>query len=451
MKSMLFRVFVGAVAGLLVWVIMEPSAPKDLASATWPQWEALFVGMLGVFIGAGIGGSNGFLAGGKTHTLRGLLFGGGFGLVGIVIGSRIGMVLAYGVAGPEFAFSGNFVQVIIGRVLALTPMGAMLGLAIGASTLSPKRAVHGLIGGLIAGAIGGATFDLVGHLVGQGIVATGAVAAGQDFEVGGLSRALYAIMLGAGIALFISLVENLAKSAWVRMRLGRNEGREWPLYSPTTTIGRSENATIPIFGDPAVQPFHATIFKHERGYYVADNGGGVLLNGQPVSQAPLVSGAMLQLGQTQLEFLMREGAAPVRGRDLAGSGAYPMGHAPQPPAPGQPTPAPQQTVQPQMASTPTTVISPAAPALVALDGPLAGQRFPIAQATELGRECASIPLTFDSGVSRRHANISPAASGVAVVDLGSTNGVFVNGQRVQSANVPLGGTLKIGMTTFRVE
>ncbi len=64
----------------------------------------------------------------------------------------------------------------------------------------------------------------------------------------------------------------------------------------------------------------------------------------------------------------------------------------------------------------------------------------------------------DPGVSRRHAEIRVAAQGasshggtqVSVVDLGSTNGMLVNGSRVQQASLDDGATVKIGNTTMTV-
>jgi hypothetical protein len=58
----------------------------------------------------------------------------------------------------------------------------------------------------------------------------------------------------------------------------------------------------------------------------------------------------------------------------------------------------------------------------------------------------------DPGVSRRHAEIrvtpgvgTPTAS---IVDLGSTNGMLVNGQRVQQATLGDGAVVRIGNTTL---
>jgi hypothetical protein len=60
----------------------------------------------------------------------------------------------------------------------------------------------------------------------------------------------------------------------------------------------------------------------------------------------------------------------------------------------------------------------------------------------------------DPGVSRRHAEIrvfpgEPAPT-VSVVDLGSTNGVVVNGHRVQQATLEDGATVKVGNTTMTI-
>ncbi len=61
----------------------------------------------------------------------------------------------------------------------------------------------------------------------------------------------------------------------------------------------------------------------------------------------------------------------------------------------------------------------------------------------------------DPGVSRRHAEIrvhasETAGTNVSVVDLGSTNGMLVNGSKVQQATLDDGGTIKIGNTTMTV-
>jgi hypothetical protein len=60
----------------------------------------------------------------------------------------------------------------------------------------------------------------------------------------------------------------------------------------------------------------------------------------------------------------------------------------------------------------------------------------------------------DPGVSRRHLEIrvheGPGGSEVSVVDLGSTNGMLVNGSKVTQAAVEDGTVVKIGNTTMTV-
>jgi pSer/pThr/pTyr-binding forkhead associated (FHA) protein len=125
--------------------------------------------------------------------------------------------------------------------------------------------------------------------------------------------------------------------------------------------------------------------------------------------------------------------------------AAPYGQVPQQPTTTfQPTGMQPTVMQP-------TVMQSGGFALLALDGPLAGQRFGVVQPIDVGREASAIPLGFDSGVSRRHVRLSADIGGVVVQDLGSTNGTFVNGQRVQQATAPVGTLIKVGATTFRVE
>jgi hypothetical protein len=72
----------------------------------------------------------------------------------------------------------------------------------------------------------------------------------------------------------------------------------------------------------------------------------------------------------------------------------------------------------------------------------------------LGRGTEADLQINDPGVSRRHAEIrvlpGESAPQVSVVDLGSTNGMLVNGQRVEHATLQDGATVKIGNTTMTV-
>ena len=70
----------------------------------------------------------------------------------------------------------------------------------------------------------------------------------------------------------------------------------------------------------------------------------------------------------------------------------------------------------------------------------------------MGRSRDCDIVLSDANVSRRHAEIRPADGGWAVNDLGSTNGVLLNGRRIEGA-APLraGDRIELGTTELRFE
>ncbi len=447
MKQVLFKFLVGGIAGILIWAIFEPLAPTNFQSADWDSFEQKYILCLGCAIGLAIGGLNGYLQGGKVHFLRGLSLGLVFAAIGVTFGHSIGSIMFKAMA-PQVPGMLIDPQLVIARILGLTPIGLFLGMAVGASTLNVKRTVQGAIGGGIAAFLGASVFDVVGLLSGALVREV----RGGD-ETGIVPRAILAITMGALIGLFIGLVELASRSAWLRLSLGKNEGREWSLDQPQTFIGRSESANVPLFGDTNIAPIHASIQRQGPNYVLIDGGSplGTGLNGQRVSQAVLMPGSIIEVGHFKLEFLMKNMPAPQRAPEQLMNQAYAVG------AP-VPVPATSAAMMGMPANGPnlaqTVAFTPASSghvALLALDGPLAGSKYPISTPTDLGRESALVPMGFDSGASRRHANVSPALGGITVTDCGSTNGTFVNGQRVQTARAIIGDLIKVGSTTFRVE
>jgi len=90
--------------------------------------------------------------------------------------------------------------------------------------------------------------------------------------------------------------------------------------------------------------------------------------------------------------------------------------------------------------------------LVVTEGPAAGQRFELDSEVVLGREGVSATIADDSELSRRHAAVRPAAGGFEIEDLGSRNGTFVNGQKIEGATRLAGGdSIKIGQTVLALE
>jgi transcriptional regulator with GAF, ATPase, and Fis domain len=68
----------------------------------------------------------------------------------------------------------------------------------------------------------------------------------------------------------------------------------------------------------------------------------------------------------------------------------------------------------------------------------------------VGTAPSSDVVLVDRTVSRLHAELDPRDDGLWVRDLGSRNGTFVEGIRVQAARIPNGGRLQLGRTELTV-
>jgi hypothetical protein len=66
----------------------------------------------------------------------------------------------------------------------------------------------------------------------------------------------------------------------------------------------------------------------------------------------------------------------------------------------------------------------------------------------IGRGADADLRLMDTGVSRRHAEIEVDQDGVTIVDLGSTNGTSVNGQRVSRARLADGDRIGLGASVL---
>lgn len=387
----------------------------------------------------GIGAANGWYQGSRMHVLRGaglgLLCGAIAGSLGLQVGGMVGRML-FGEVSPSVQ-SG--LKVIFWRSVIFTVFGALLGLGVGIAGQSAYRVLQGFIGGAIGGFVAGISFDIVSAATSSLVIAARGNSFGEHQEVGIVGRALFGAILGLAIGLFVGIVAQIAKRAWLRLEVGRNEGKEWALDFPQAFIGRSETAHIPLFGDPNIAPMHARIDRVGGKFRIVDAGTpiGIGVNGIRVPGADLNHGDVINIGSYSLRFLTRGGTAVPMPADT--------------PRAMQAQPIQQPMPQPNPASMPITVAVPAGFALVALDGPIAGQRFPIGpQETIIGRE-GQILLSFDASASRRHASIFQAGNSAIVRDLGSTNGTLVNGVKVTEMTLRPGDTVKIGVTTFRLE
>jgi S1-C subfamily serine protease len=92
--------------------------------------------------------------------------------------------------------------------------------------------------------------------------------------------------------------------------------------------------------------------------------------------------------------------------------------------------------------------------LIVLTGPAAERRIEVEaeQRFVIGRDDACNLTLDDTKVSRRHAYLQEVDGAVEVGDLGSSNGTFVNGRRIERpVRLAAGDSLRIGGSTLRIE
>jgi len=96
----------------------------------------------------------------------------------------------------------------------------------------------------------------------------------------------------------------------------------------------------------------------------------------------------------------------------------------------------------------------AVPRLEFVGGPLAGQTVPLhEEVTTIGSVAGNTVVLSDPAVSRKHIGIRRVGGKYELADLGSTNGVYVNGHRMGKKVLVSGDIMRVGNTemVFRVE
>jgi hypothetical protein len=80
-------------------------------------------------------------------------------------------------------------------------------------------------------------------------------------------------------------------------------------------------------------------------------------------------------------------------------------------------------------------------------GPMANQTLPLdGEVTTIGSVAGNTVVLADPAVSRKHAGIRKIDSNYELADLGSTNGVYVNGHKVPKKTLEPGDIIRVGNT-----
>jgi diguanylate cyclase (GGDEF)-like protein len=91
------------------------------------------------------------------------------------------------------------------------------------------------------------------------------------------------------------------------------------------------------------------------------------------------------------------------------------------------------------------------PALIVMSGENVGMRVTLPGNLLVGRDPSAGLVLSDPGVSWRHALVEDGGGTYAIVDLGSTNGTSVNGQKVTRAELAPGDKIRFGSTVVGFE
>lgn len=162
---------------------------------------------------------------------------------------------------------------------------------------------------------------------------------------------------------------------------------------------------------------------------------------------------LLRLGYLVLLWVFVMAAISVLRRDLYGTQitSRQMRRTPQPAPRPAAAAAPVPAADGRSAPFPRREVVPKR--LVVTAGPLRGTRLPLTSSAVLMGRAASCTLVLDDDYSSsRHARIFPDQGRWYVEDLGSTNGTFVDRNRItEPTRVGVGSQIKVGQSTLELQ
>jgi pSer/pThr/pTyr-binding forkhead associated (FHA) protein len=225
------------------------------------------------------------------------------------------------------------------------------------------------------------------------------------------------------------------------------DGREYVIMAASLVIGREAGCDVVVPGKD-VSRRHAEIAPSPKGYLLIDSStNGVAVNDELIQgQRVLARGDVIRIGEESFRFYAD--AAPA---GTPAAGAAPAVSAPPPPpvaAPG--AGARLQNTSFGMPATPRPGAAPAGSAagggalanFLVRSGGLKGTRLmvktPIAN---IGRADYNDLVLPDESVSTAHAKLQRREGVWVLVDLGSTNGTYVDGERIGTDTPIAPGTL----------
>jgi len=424
-RELTFKALAGLFGGAIGWLPVELASHNAhlVEAQTTGEMAAYYISMafaagaIGAFITAVDTSDVRVTPESKRRFIRGFAICALLSLVSTYFGNYVfNLVLTAGGVGfsPNGELvSGSIVTLVIARLLGWAIDGALVGGGVGLATLTMENVPKGALGGLVGGAVGGIGFDLIGAIVGGGLA----------------SRFFGEAVTGLAIGLFIGLVQELTKAAWVTVEQGRLRGRQYRIEGAHASIGRAEENPVGLFGDPAVQPRHAVIERRGADYAIRNLAvqDGTFVNGNRIESVDLHDGDQINIGGYEMRFHLRGMSAPARQQSSLAVDAMNPAH-----------------VAGRLAGANAKI---GAPSLV----DASGQPYPVRSGavTRIGRALDNEIVVSHSSVSRHHASIENSNGVFAVKDLSSQNGTFVGNRRVtEPTRVSDGDAVRFGDAQF---
>lgn len=308
-SSWFYLAICSGVGALVGWALMEPFFDDNR-----PDGEDIQIGavmmfpVVAAFVGLFLGAAEGIMC---RNPLRALIS----GTVGLAIGflgalvaliptglvfglmTELSRSVAHDIQPGQMPTGFALLILIMGRAAAWAIISIPSGLGQGVALREKKIIINGIVGGVLGGMLGGMLFDpisMVPFLVVDGQAT--------------YSRAVGFMCIGLMVGLFVGLVEGWTKTAWLIMRKGPLAGKQFILFKDTTTLGSSPKAEIYLFKDDAIEPRHAVIINRGGRFEIEDKEtpDGTYVNGIPVKRQMLQHGDQIVMGQTVLEFALKE-------------------------------------------------------------------------------------------------------------------------------------------------
>jgi FHA domain len=308
--SWFYLAVAGGLGAFTAWALLEPFLDD---TALVEQRASIVAGILlfptvAAFVGLFLGAAEGLMCRNPRRAflsaMVGLGIGFGGGLLAFVVASIVFVIMVViavkldpGIAQGQGRMPRGFALLVfmMGRgaawAVAAIPAGIGQGIALG----ERKVILNGLLGAILGGLLGGLLFDPIDIFMNRGNDAS-------------LSRAVGLTVIGIFVGLFVGLVEQWTRTAWLLMRAGPLAGKQFVLHRNPTVLGSSPKADVYLFKDAAIEPRHALIHNLGGRFEIedCDSPDGTYVNGIPVKRQVLQAGDQIVLGKTVLEFAIKE-------------------------------------------------------------------------------------------------------------------------------------------------